>query len=159
MDKGGGSTHRRIATGLGLSHVWRMAGCAGQWDTEQSLGDPKRADFMLRVWGVEESLGRKSYAWPVSTKYKNPAPSECGGNPSCQAARGRKGNTRNLQLAAYFKCQRKAMQRSRVGRGGVVLNVPVRRVFALTPGEDKACRGQRRQEGCPGKDQGPQWTT
>lgn len=108
-DKGGGSTHRRIITGLGLSHVWRIAGYAGQWDTEQSLGDPKRAAFMLRVWGVEESLGRKSYAWPVSTKYKNPAPSEYDQNPSCKAARSRKGNTRNLQLAVYFKCQRKAM--------------------------------------------------
>lgn len=50
--------------------------------THRTLGVPlTRVAFMPRAWGVEESLGRKSYARPMSIKCRNTALSaEYGGN-------------------------------------------------------------------------------
>lgn len=124
VDKAGGSTHKRVAT-TGLSPLmfeeWQAAHLSMGHRTHRALGiPPRREAFMLRAWEAEGSLGRKLYTWPVSVECRNPSlPAEHGGNQSCQAATGGK-HLRPDKLAAYFRSQRKTMQRWGVGRGGHV---------------------------------------
>ena len=97
----------RVRTHGGLAH---MEGCDKRpgpisclqpgrllrWmGTRARLGTEHRAPGIPGLY-AKGSLGRKLHTWPVSVMYRNPAPTECGGNQSWQAFRCREGNILDL---------------------------------------------------------------